>query len=187
MGSPNPAALQYLDLTSCLNWKIKHGALRDKLADSSIIEKYASILKALPEHWKKRANDHEKNLRRRSFWVTICGITLTAGQVRNLLELHLPDDGYCKPVLGIVRVLSNSIEVKTKRAAHHKAILALNGRKFTSTERSFSLPVVEAKFWINPEQIFSLLRDELRLQEGDSALRSSVLQAGPSHKKDHAV
>ena len=89
----------------------------------------------------------------------------------------MPDDGHCEPVLGNFRVLSNSIEVKTKKAAHHEAILALNGRKVTSKEGSFPLRVVEAKFRLTPEQIFSFLRDELRSQESDSALRSSVLQA----------
>ena len=63
---------------------MKHEALRDKLADYSPHEEYSIILKALPEHWKKRVGDHEKKLRRSSHWVRILGLALSARQVRDM-------------------------------------------------------------------------------------------------------
>lgn len=179
----------HLDLTSFLNWKMRHEALRDKLADFSPHEEYSIIIRALPEHWKRKVAEFEKKLRRDHYWVRLSGISLTARQTRDLLEPHLPDDGRREPTLSEVRVLSNSIEVETRRLAHHEAILSLNGRRVTTKQGSFSLRAVEAKFRLTPERIFSFLRDELRSQESDSALKASVLQPGApqSQKKVHAV
>ena len=179
----------HLDLTSFLNWKMRHEALRDKLADFSPHEEYSIIIRALPEHWKRKVAEFEKKLRRDHYWVRLSGISLTARQTRDLLEPHLPDDGRREPTLSEVRVLSNSIEVETRRLAHHEAILSLNSRRVTTKQGSFSLRAVEAKFRLTPERIFSFLRDELRSQESDSALKASVLQPGTPHsqKKVHAV
>ena len=168
---------------------MRHEALRDKLADFSPHEEYSIIIRALPEHWKKKVAEFEKRLRRDHYWVRLSGISLTARQIRDLLEPHLPDVGRREPTLSEVRVLSNSIEVETRRLAHHEAILSLNGRRVTTKQGSFSLRIVKAKFRLTPERIFSFLRDELRSQESDSALKASVLQPGTSHsqKKVHAV
>ena len=177
----------YLDLTSFLNWKMKHEALRDRVADFSPHEEYSLIHKALPEYWRKKLQDHEKRLRRDSHWVRLSGIQLTAEQVRDLLEPNLPNDSRRVPTLGEIRVLSNSIEVETKRLSHHEALVSLNGRSVRTKAGSFRLSIVESKFRLTPEKIFSFLRDELRSQETDSALKHSVMNKDASSKKVNAV
>ena len=70
--------------TSFLDWEMKHEALRNTLANYSPHEECSIILKALPEHWKKRVGDHEKKLRSSSHWVRISRMALSARQVRDM-------------------------------------------------------------------------------------------------------
>ena len=173
-----------LDLTSFLNWRMKHEALRNRVADFSPHEEYTIILRALPDYWKNKVADFEKKLRRDSHWCRLSGLRLEEQQVRDLLDPFLPDDGHRRrPEIAEVRVLSNSIEVETRRLAHHEALLKLSGLKVSTKQGSFPLQIVEAKFRLTPERIFSYLRDELRSQESDSALKSSVLQPGNAPRK----
>ena len=80
--------------------------------------------------------------------------------------------------LTTVRVLSNSAELETRQQEHHDALLRVHGR----TCQGRRLNLVETKFRLPVDEIFSLLLKELRMHEADSALKSSVTGA-PSHSK----
>jgi hypothetical protein len=155
-----------LDLTAFLHWQMSHEWLREQVPDFSQHEEYQLVLKNLPEWGRRQVQTQEKKIRKSSFWIRFSGMTATKRDIKDLLEPLLPAD----TKLSTIRVLSNSAEIETKKEAHHNALLRVHGR----TCNGHRLSLVETKFRLPVNEIFTLLLEELRTHEADSALRSSV-------------
>ena len=101
-------------------------------------------------------------------------MTAKKKQIKELLEPLLLNGGK----ITTVRILSNSAELETPQQEHNNALLRVHGR----TCQGRRLNLVETKFRLPVDEIFSLLLEELRMHDADSVLKNSVTGA-PAHSK----